>query len=110
MASEQFTYRFTKVAEADIDETLSYITNRLGNPDAATDFADELEEKLGKLCKSPKTGKLVENEFLVRRDVRRILVKNYIAYYVVDERSHSIVILRVVYGRRNQDNIVGGIT
>ena len=27
MASEQFTYRFTKVAEADIDETLSYITN-----------------------------------------------------------------------------------
>ncbi|MBR0090090.1 MAG: type II toxin-antitoxin system RelE/ParE family toxin [Lachnospiraceae bacterium] len=107
MASERFTYRLTKVAEADIDETLSYITNTLGNPDAATTFVNELEEKLGKLCKSPKTGKLVENEFLTRRDVRRILVKNYIAYYFLDEINHSIVILRVVYGRRDQDKIIG---
>ena len=109
MASEQFTYRFTKVAEADIDETLSYITNRLGNPDAATDFADELEEKLGKLCKSPKTGKLVENEFLVRRDVRRILVKNYIAYYLVDDAGMKIIVLRVVYSRRDQDIILKSV-
>ena len=106
MASKKYSYVLTEIAESDIDEAFEYIAVDLSNPDAATNFADELEEKLDELCKAPKTGCPVENEYLKRDDVRRILVGNFIAYYLIDEDNGHIVVLRVVYGKRDQDKIL----
>ncbi len=106
MASKNYEYIFTESAEVDIDLTFSYIADTLNNPEAASDLADELEEQLEKICKRPETGRIVENEFLKRNDVWRFLVKNYIAYYLIDEENKKIVILRFVYSGRDQDKIV----
>ena len=62
MASDRYNYVLTESAEADIDEAFDYIAGDLVNPDAASAFADELEE--------------------------------------------NIVVLRVVYSRRDQDKIL----
>ena len=106
MASERYNYVLTESAEADVDEAFDYIANELVNPDAASAFADELEEKLEEICKAPKTGRPVHNPYLKRDDVRRVLVKNYIAYYLIDEEEENIVVLRVVYSRRGQDKVL----
>ena len=106
MASKVYNYVLTEAAEADVDEAFDYIANELVNPDAASAFADELEEKLEEICKTPKAGRSVHNPYLKRDDVRRVLVKNYIAYYLIDEEEETIVVLRVVYNRRDQNNIL----
>ncbi|WP_026507038.1 type II toxin-antitoxin system RelE/ParE family toxin [Butyrivibrio sp. MC2013] len=106
MASKRYYYELTEIAEADIDETLSYISNDLSNPDAAAAFLNAFEDKLEEICKSPKTGHIVENQFLNNYDVRRFLVDNYIAYYIIDDDNNRIVILRVAYGKRNQNKIL----
>lgn len=106
MASDRYNYVLTESAEADIDEVFDYIAGELVNPDAASAFADELEEKLEEICKTPKAGRPVHNPYLKRDDVRRVLVKNYIAYYLIDEEKANIVVLRVVYSRRDQDRIL----
>ena len=106
MASDRYTYVLTESAEADVDEAFDYIANELVNPDAASAFADELEKKLEEICKTPKTGRPVHNPYLKRDDIRRILVKNYIAYYLIDEEAAKIVVLRVVYNRRDQDTLL----
>ena len=106
MASKKYGYVITETAEADTDETFEYIAGDLANPYAASDFADELEKKIDEICKAPKTGRLVENEYLKRNDVRRILVGNYIVYYIIDDEARNIVILRLVYGKRDQDEIL----
>ena len=106
MASDRYTYVLTESAEADVDEAFNYIANELVNPDAASAFADELEEKLEEVCKTPKAGRPVHNPYLKRDDIRRILVKNYIAYYLIDEEAAKIVVLRVVYNRRDQDTLL----
>ncbi|MCR5008772.1 MAG: type II toxin-antitoxin system RelE/ParE family toxin [Oribacterium sp.] len=106
MVFEKYDYDFTETAEADIDETLSYIEDDLSNPDAAAAFADSLEDKLDEICRNPKAGRPVENPFLKRDDVRRFLVENYIAYYIIDDEKARIVILRVVYGKRDQNRIL----
>ena len=106
MAFKEYDFELTETAEADIDATYEYIAETLENPDAASDLADELEIQIDKICKRPETGKLVENEFLKRNDVWRFLVKNYIAYYIIDDENEKIVILRFVYSGRNQDKIV----
>ena len=106
MASKKYDYVLTEIAEADIDEVFEYIAADLANPDAASDFADELEEKLDEVCKTPKSGRPVENEFLKRDDIRRILVGNFMAYYIIDDEKKQIVVLRVVYSKRDQGKIL----
>ena len=109
MAFERYSYLFTETAEADVEKALDYITNELSNPEAASSFADELDEKLEEICGTPKAGRPVQNPYLKRDDVRRVLVKNYIAYYLIDEPEKKIIVLRVVYNRRDQDKILKSI-
>ena len=106
MASERYSYILTETAETDVDEAFDYITNELVNPEAAAALADELEQKLEEVCRAPKTGRLVQNPYLKRPDIRRVLVKNYIAYYLIDEDELTIIILRFVYNKRDQDPIL----
>ena len=64
MASDRYNYVLTESAEADIDEAFDYIASDLVNPDAASAFADELEEKLEEIGKeSSKSG--AQNQGLV---------------------------------------------
>ena len=90
--NSRFQYRFSKKAEADMDEILSYNSIELSNPDS--------------ICAIPKIGRLVENEFLPDREVRKSLVGNYILYYLPDTREKIIYILRILYGRRSLDELV----
>lgn len=106
MAFKEYDFELTESAESDIDATYEYIAETLENPDAASELADELEIQIDEICKKPKTGKHVENDFLRRDDVWRFLVKNYIAYYLIDDENEKIVILRFVYSGRNQDEMV----
>lgn len=109
MASKRYSYILTEIAEADVDDAFDYISNKLLNPEAASAFADELENKLEEICKSPKSGRSVNNPYLKRDDIRRVLIKNYIAYYLIDDTGAKIVVLRVVYNRRDQDKILKSI-
>ena len=109
MASEQYSYVLTETAEADIEAAFDYIATELSNPEAASSFADELIEKLEELCRTPKSGRPVQNPYLKRDGVRRVLVKNYIAYYLIDRKAEKIVVLRIVYNGRNQDKLLDTI-
>ena len=109
MASKKYGYVLTETAESDINEALSYIAINLGNVLAASSLADAFMEQIENFCLQPRAGTPVENELLKRGEVRYFLVKNYIVYYLVDDVSKKIVVLRFVYGKRNQDNILGDL-
>ena len=109
MAFKKYGYVLTETAEADINETFEYIAFDLSNVEAAANFVDEFESGIDEICKAPKTGRHVDNEYLKRDDVYRFLVNNYIAYYLIDEITHNVVVLRVVYGGRDQDKILKNV-
>ena len=83
----------TESAERDIDEILTYMTEKLANLQAAMDWADELEMRYGELS----------NETLGRAGYRCFVVKNYIVFYRVDEMERKVIILRVFYGRQDYE-------
>ena len=105
MASK-FGYRLTKRAESDLDGIVSYITVDLANPQAASDFVDKLQDTIEEARAFPESGSLVHNEFLQIENVRKKLVGNYIMYYLPDIGENIIYILRIVYGKRNLDEIL----
>ena len=87
--NSRFQYRFSKKAEADLDEILSYISIELSNPDAASGFLKDLQTVIDSICAIPKIGRIVENEFLPDREVRKSLVGNYILYYLPDTKKKN---------------------
>ena len=101
MASK-FGYRLTKRAESDLDGIVSYITVDLANPQAASDFVDKLQDTIEEARAFPESCSLVDNEFLYIKK----LVGNYIMYYLLDIGENIIYILRIVYGKRNLDEIL----
>ncbi len=105
MASK-FGYRLTKRAESDLDGIVSYIAAELANPKAASDFVDKLQDNIEEARSFPESGSLVNNEFLQIENVRKKLVGNYIMYYLPNEEEKVIYILRIVYGKRNMDEIL----
>ena len=104
--TSNYQYHFTKKAEADLDEILSYISIELSNPEAAASFLKDLQAVLASICSVPKIGRIVDNEFLPNREIRKSLVGNYVLYYLPDIKEKRIYVLRLLYGRRNLDELV----
>ena len=48
----------------------------------------------------------VHNEYIKRDDVRKVMVGNYVVYYVYEAKKRLITILRIVYGARNLEEII----
>ena len=105
MASK-FGFRLTKKAESDLDGIVSYIAVELANPQAASVFVDNVQDNIEEARVFPESGSLVHNEFLQVGNVRKKLVGNYIMYYLPDTGEEIIYVLRIVYGKRNMDEIL----
>ena len=105
MASK-WSYFFTRKAESDLEDILQYIAVELANPQAASDFADVLQKNIDEARLFPESGSKVVNEFLTNANVRKKSIGNYIMYYLPDLSKERILILRIVYGRRNMDEIL----
>ena len=105
MASK-FKYKLTHKANKDLDDIVKYISVDLSNLKAASEFIGKLEKGIDDIRNFPQSCQLVENEFLLGMKIRKKLIGNYVMYYQVDEHDEIILILRVVYGRRNLDEIL----
>ena len=102
----KYSYNFTKKAERDFDEILRYISFDLANPIAAQNLGRKIFEKIDIVRSFPESCAIVENEFLSDKTVRKLLVDNYIIYYKVNYDKKIITIIRIVYGKRNLDEII----
>ena len=95
----KFGYRLTKRAESDLDGIVSYIAVFLANPQAASDFVDKLQDNIEEARAFPESGSQLES-------VRKKMVGNYIMYYLPDMGEEIIYVLRIVYRKRNMDEIL----
>ena len=102
----KYSYRFTKKAEQDLDEILNYISVDLVNPAAAQNLGRKIFEKIDMIRMFSDSGALVDNEFLADKTVRKLSVDNYVIYYKTYYEEKAISIIRIVYGKRNLDEIL----
>lgn len=105
MASE-YRYQLTQKAAADLDDIASYMSVELSNPKAASNFMEKLAQTIQETVAFPMSGTLVNNEFVPDVGVRKKVIGNYLMYYLPDPEQKIIYIIRLVYGRRNMDEIL----
>ncbi|KJS86258.1 MAG: translation repressor RelE [Peptococcaceae bacterium BICA1-8] len=106
MKSNSFSLKFTPKAEEDLDEIYSYISTKLLAEDAANNLMDKIENSIMGLKEFPFSCSHVLDEPLKNRGYRKLIIENYIAFYLINEAEKQVVIMRVLYGASNYQNIL----
>ena len=105
MNKKEYELRYLPTFQQDLAEAVLYLTNVLGNPNAATNLIDATESAI--LKRLPYAESFEPYRSLKARPFPYypIYVKNYIIFYVVlEEDGKSIMeVRRFIYGKRNID-------
>lgn len=106
MGKDNYNIRFTPLAYEDLDEIDTYISETLMNPQAAECLLEEMEQSIHQLERFPYTGSEVEDVHLADKGYRKMVVKNYIIFHLVDSEQKQVVIMRILYGAREYHNFL----
>ncbi len=49
----------------------------------------------------PQRNALVADKRLSTLEIRKLLVDNYIIFYVISEKEKTVMVIRILYGRRD---------
>jgi len=102
----KYNIQISDKAEEDLDSIIEYLITKLKAPIFAVEFLDEFEKRIDKLRTSPKAFKIIDNDMHIIDKIRILQIKNYLAFFVIDEKEKMVSIIRVLYGRRDWLNIL----
>jgi addiction module RelE/StbE family toxin len=95
---------YLPLALTDLEEIFHYIVNKLKAPQAARNLRNEINAAIQKLIHFPYAHALYRMQKPLKKEYRKITVKNFYVFYVVEE--NVIEIHRVMYSRRNIESLL----
>lgn len=98
----EYEVRVTRQALEQVKEIVHYISNDLMAPDVADNLLDKMKAEITNLSSFPKKHALIDEEPWRTEGVRKIVVKNFLIYYWVDDENNRVQVTAVIYSRRDQ--------
>jgi plasmid stabilization system protein ParE len=95
---------YLPLALTDLEEIFHYIVEKLEVPLAARKLRKEIDIVVQKLIQFPCVHPLYRTQKPLKKEYRKITVKNFYVFYVVEE--NVIEIHRVIYSRRNIESLL----
>jgi len=80
-----------------------YICHELFNPTAAEKLTDEMVDAADRLTDFPYINAIHQSIKPLKKEYRKLIVKNYIMFYWIDENEKRVTIARVIYARRDYE-------
>ena len=102
----EYRVYITKPAENDLRDIVRYISSQLNVPITALNMMQTLEKAIAALKTTPCLNPLVRDDRLASMGYRALRIKNYIAFYIVDENEKAVDVDRILYARRDWQNIL----
>ena len=94
----------TSVAQRDISQAADYIEFVLKNPKAADALLEETDQKINALLPFPQEHPIVEDKLLAAWGIRFTQIKNYLAFYVIEE--NQVTVIRFLYAKSDWISIL----
>lgn len=88
-------------AENDLRDIVRYISSQLDAPVTALKMMDIIEQAISGLAAMPQKCPPVTDERLAAMGYRKLIAKNYIAFFTIDERNKVVDVERILYARRD---------
>ena len=103
---KQYEVKITEPAQRQLQEIIRYIAGDLQEKRTALWMLDTLEKEILSLSTLPNRVALTEEEPWHSAGIRKLSVKNYLVYFWVNEDQKQVQITAVVFGRRDQRNVL----
>ena len=103
---EIYDVKIEAPAYEDLDGIFDYIANHLKEPTVAEHICDSIEAGICSLDQIPGRYAIVSEEPFASQGIRRMLIKNYTAFYIVDHEAKKVHVLRILYSRRDWQSIL----
>ena len=101
-----YTIKMTPKAVDDLDNIYKYISEGLFAKFSATDILERIEKEIMRLRKFPFSCNYVADEYLRNKGYRKLIIDNYIVFYLIEEENKQVIIMRVLYGKQNYENLL----
>lgn len=95
--------------KADVRRIHSYIANTLLAPEAALNQVRRIIEATKSLSEMPSRFSLYEKDPWRKRGLRKLVVDNFIVYYLPNDKTKEVIVYRAFYGGCNIDEILSEV-
>ena len=93
-------------AKKDIKDTALYIMHDLQEPELAEKFTERIIDTVSTLEDMPFRIALVKDVRLAKMQTRGLIIDNHTAFFRINETKKTIVIIRVMYSRRDWQTLL----
>ncbi len=101
MAIKMYELEYLPVARQDMVEIVGYVSRELNNSTAAENLAMELIEAGNRISEFPYANPAHIPIRPLKHEYRKLLVRNYLMFYWIDEEKKLVTISRVIYARKD---------
>lgn len=98
MDTKEYELKITPAAAEDLENIYKYIKDALLSKSVAENMVIEINEKIRSLKHFPYKCELSRDISLRLRGYRRLIIKNYVVLYLINEKKNQVIIARIFYG------------
>lgn len=106
MSVHNYRLEFTPKAEEDLEQIYGYIFGTLSAATEADRLVVNIEQAIMRLKEYPFSCQYVLDEPLNKRGYRKLIVDNYLVFYLVNQADEQVVVMRILYGASNYQDIL----
>ena len=104
--SDTYSIIYSSEAKDDLREIYSYIAYDLQAPETAEGQVNRIRKEIRSLDFIPSRYAVVDWAPWKSMGMHRVPVDNFIVYYVVNNGSRTITVIRIFYGGRDIEDII----
>lgn len=104
MNKYKYNIEYSKEARQDLIEIKRYIKYNLQEPATAQKLISKIKNEIDKLKSNPQIYAIIDDDFIKKFEIRKLIVDNYIVFYRI--QYNYLQIVRIMYGRRNWINLL----
>lgn len=95
---EKYKIQLAIKAKDDYKKIISYLKNELLEPSIANKYAELINNEIQTLEYMPQKYAIIDVDIAKKLEYRKLIIKNYIAFYRINEKEKIVEIHRILYG------------
>ena len=96
-----YKVKFTEKCLEDIEEICAYISEKTKNVSTSKKLRTQIKKKTENLIKTPEMYAQIDKMDMLKRTYRKIVIKNYILLYTIDEIEKAVYVSHMYYSKKD---------
>lgn len=98
---EKYKIQLSIKAKNDYKKIINYLKNKLLEPSIANRYAELINSEIKSLEHMPQKYAIIDDDIAKKLEIRKLFIKNYIAFYRINEKEKIVEVYRILYGASN---------